>query len=197
MIKDWIERIEQTAIAYLLATMTIVTFSQVVARYLFNTGAVWALELTVFLFAWLILFGMSYGVKQGFHIGVDAFVRMLPERSHRALSLLVGAICIGYGVILLIGATEYWLKIYKIGIEAIDLPIPRWIPYMILPLGLALLIYRVIEACIAILKGERKSIAASHEAEEMVADAREQLEASGTDTDPSQGSGGNAGPERP
>ena len=43
--------------------MTLVTFSQVVARYVFNTGVVWALELTVYLFAWLVLLGMSYGVK--------------------------------------------------------------------------------------------------------------------------------------
>jgi C4-dicarboxylate transporter DctQ subunit len=35
----------------------------VVARYGFHTGWGGALELTRILFAWMILFGMSYGVK--------------------------------------------------------------------------------------------------------------------------------------
>ncbi len=50
---------EEVFIGLLLATMTLVTFSQVVARYVFNAGAVWALELTTYLFAWLVLFGVS------------------------------------------------------------------------------------------------------------------------------------------
>ena len=173
--RDFIDWLERTAISVLLAAMTIVTFSQVVARYVFNTGAVWALELTVFLFAWLVLFGMSYGVKAGFHIGVDAFARMLPDRTFRVLALVVGFLGMAYAVILLVGAWEYWWKIYRIGIGAQDLPIPRWVPYLILPIGLLLLLYRLGEACVDIVQGRRHGIAASHEVEDSVADARDQL----------------------
>ena len=173
--RDFIERFEQGAIAFLLAAMTVVTFSQVVARYVFNTGAVWALELTVFLFAWLVLFGMSYGIKSGFHIGVDAFVRLLPERSHRTMALIVGLLGMAYAGILLVGAWEYWWKIYKIGIGAQDLPVPRWVPYLILPAGLLLLLFRLGQACLDILAGRRDGIAASHEVEDSVAEARDKL----------------------
>ena len=69
------DRLEEGLIALLLAVMTLITFIQVVARYVFNTGFVWALELTTFLFAWLVLLGISYGVQVGAHIGVDALVR--------------------------------------------------------------------------------------------------------------------------
>jgi C4-dicarboxylate transporter DctQ subunit len=68
---NMINRLEENFIALLLAAMTLITFSQVIARYFFNTGAVWALELTTYLFAWLVLFGMSYGVRVGAHIGID------------------------------------------------------------------------------------------------------------------------------
>ncbi len=57
--------------------MTLLTFAQVVARYVFNYSFVWALELTGVLFASLIFIGMSYGVRVGSHIGVDALVRAL------------------------------------------------------------------------------------------------------------------------
>ena len=48
--------------------MTLITFANVVARYVFNSNILWALEGTVFLFAWLVLLGASYAVKIGAHI---------------------------------------------------------------------------------------------------------------------------------
>ena len=75
-VSDWVDRIERGILAFLLATMTIVTFGQVVARYVFNSGWVSALELTTICFAWLVLFGCSYGLKIGGHLGVDALIRL-------------------------------------------------------------------------------------------------------------------------
>ena len=66
-----LDEIEETSIAICLGLMTILTFANVVARYLFESNILWALELTVFLFAWLILMGVSYGVKTHIHIGIE------------------------------------------------------------------------------------------------------------------------------
>ncbi len=76
----WLEHLEEGLIAFLMAAMTVVTFMQVVARYVFNYSFVWALELTGVMFAWLIFVGMSYGVRVGAHIGVDALVKSLGRR---------------------------------------------------------------------------------------------------------------------
>ncbi len=173
MLNKIINRFEESVIALLLASMVLVTFSQVVARYVFNSGAVWALELTTYLFAWLVLFGMSYGVKTGAHLGVDAFVKLFSKPGQRVLTLIAAACCIAYGVILLVGAWEYIGKIYKFGIEAEDLPIPRWIPYSILPIGLALLIIRFVEATYHIIIGKRETLSAGHEAEDAVKEVQE------------------------
>ena len=172
-----VDGLERGIIALLLAVMTLITFSQVIARYVFNTGAVWALELTTYCFAWLVLFGMSYGVKISAHIGVDAFVKMLPHRQQRALAVFVGLCCMAYAGILFLGGWDYVSKIHRIGIEAEDLPIPRWIPYSMLPFGLALLFYRCAEATYHIIAGNRKGMAAGHEAEDAVREVQESSEA--------------------
>ena len=75
----WIERLEEGLLAFLLAVMVSITFMQVIARYIFNYSFVWALEVTTVLFAWLIFIGMSYGVRVGAHIGVDALVKTLSK----------------------------------------------------------------------------------------------------------------------
>lgn len=149
---------EEGFIALLFAAMTLVTFSQVVARYVFNSGAVWALELTVYLFAWLVLFGMSYGVKVHAHLGVDAFAKLFPGPVQRTLALTAVAAGLIYGTILLIGSWDYVSKLYKIGIESEDLPIPQWVPMAILPIGVALLMYRFLEIGVRIWRGEQTSL---------------------------------------
>ena len=63
-----IDQIEETVIAGLLGLMTLITFANVVARFVFNSNILWALELTVFLFAWLVLLGASYAVKKHAHL---------------------------------------------------------------------------------------------------------------------------------
>ena len=67
-----VNEIEETAIAVLLGLMTLITFVNVVLRYGFNTGLIWGLEAVTFLFAWLVLFGLSYAVKVTAH---DVFGR--------------------------------------------------------------------------------------------------------------------------
>ncbi len=65
------DKVEETLIAFFLGAMTILTFVNVVMRYIFNDNILWAVEVTVFLFAWMVLVGASYGVKKHFHIGCD------------------------------------------------------------------------------------------------------------------------------
>ena len=49
MLTRAVHHLEEGFIALLLALMTVITFSQVVARYFFSTGFGWALELTTYL----------------------------------------------------------------------------------------------------------------------------------------------------
>ena len=138
----WFARLEEGLIALLLALMTIFTFAQVVARYIFNYSFVWTLELVTVLFAWLIFIGMSYGVRVGAHIGVDALVRTLGPRRARIVAGIAAALCLAYAVIIAVGGWIYVEKMFSIGILMQDLPVPQWIPRTIMPLGFALLAWR-------------------------------------------------------
>ena len=197
-----VSRFEENVLATLLALITAVSFFQVIARYGFNTGWGGALEFTRILFAWMILFGMSYGVRIGSHLGVDAAIRLFPKPLFKAAAIF-GALCgVAYGVILLSadwlqflgaktngGAITYWSKFYKVGIGLDDLRFPewmqaafglqervhRWIAYLMLPVGLGLFVYRCVEAVVQIATGKRELIVAGHEAEELVAENKGKL----------------------
>jgi len=199
---DRVTRIEENILATILAAITLVSFSQVVARYGFNSGWTGALELTRILFAWMILFGMSYGLKQGIHLGVDALIRTFPKPLFRAVALF-GAFCTALYAIMLLsadwlsvfganssgGAIFYWKRFFDIGLGLDDLRYPvfiqeafgmqervqRWIAYLILPIGLALLTFRALQGLVMIWNGERELIIAGHEAEDLVAENKDLL----------------------
>lgn len=154
----WLQRLEEGLIAFLLAAMTLITFGQVVARYVFNYSFVWALELTTWLFGGLIFLGISYGVRVGAHIGVDAVVKLLPTSTARKITLAATLLCIVYAAIAFVGGWVYTSKMYDIGILAQDLPVPQWIPRLVLPLGFALLVFRFIQVFARVWGGKDASL---------------------------------------
>lgn len=206
----FVNELEETAIAVLLAGMTLITFANVVLRYGFNTGLIWGLEATTFLFAWLVLFGISYAVKVTAHLGVDAVINIVPGGARRALGILAALVCIVYSFLLLKGAWDYWANFanlpqttgrwfptgfeemrrtsYRGWYEVVDIYFPEWlrwiepfmndgehyeklprfIPYAMLPFGMALLLFRFIQAALRLIKGETESLIVSHEVEDAI-----------------------------
>ncbi len=210
------DRVEETLIAFLLGVMTLVTFANVIARYVFNSNILWSLELTVFLFGWLVLFGASYEVKKNAHLGVDMLVNALPPGPRRAMGLSAVAVCLTFSFLMLKGSWDYWANFanlpategrwFPLGFEdrfrgkgwyeVDDIPmpsifawlgdifndgdryekIPRLIPYFVLPVSMALLMFRFLQAGWSLWKGDIDRIVASHDSEETVADSHFQSE---------------------
>ena len=213
--KSFTDRIEETLISAILGVMTLITFANVVPRYGFNKNILWALELTVFLFGWLVLLGASYAVKKGSHLGVDIVVNILTSKSRRVLGLVAVAVCVAFSFLMLKGAWDYWANFanlpgtegrwFPLGFEekyrdkgwyeVNDIPhpailgwmetvfnegeeyekIPRLLPYLVLPLSMALMLFRFLQAAWALWVGAADRLVASHEVEDEIQDAREQL----------------------
>ncbi|MDW3183982.1 TRAP transporter small permease [Roseobacter sp.] len=206
-----VNEIEETAIALILGLMTILTFINVVLRYGFNTGIIWGLEAVTFLFAWLVLFGVSYAVKVTAHLGVDALINLFSPSVRRTLSLIAAAVCISYAFLVFKGAWDYWAPFagfdatsgrwFPTGFEnsrdqawyeVVDMPMPDWlrwiepifnqgeeyekiprfIPYAMLPFGMALLLFRFVQATVRLMRGTQTSLIVSHEAEDAIEDVK-------------------------
>lgn len=205
-LSGFVNRAEETLIAALLGLMALVTFANVVARYVFNSNILWALELTVFMFAWLALLGACYCVKAGAHLGVDVLTARFGPAGRRVLGIAASAACIAFAFLLLKGSWDYWANFanlpgtegrwFPLGFEGSfrgkgwyetkDIPmpealrflegmfnegeeyekLPRFVPYAILPLSMALLLFRFCQALLWIWTGRIDSLILSHEVEE-------------------------------
>jgi len=191
-ISGFFDELEETLIAILLGAMTLITFANVLARYLFQSNILWALEATVFLFAWLVLMGMSYCVKHSLHLGVDVVINSVSPGTRKIMAIIAFLSSLAYCLLLLKGSFDYWLPFAtkNAWYEVNDIPladslqflsqwfnegekyekIPKFIPYFALPLGLSLITLRFLQAGIRIFKGTQSTLIASHEAEESIDD---------------------------
>lgn len=205
---QWIDVAEEAFIALLLGLMTLVTFTNVVLRYAFNKSLIWGQELTLILFAWLVLFGISYGFKIRAHLGVDAVLNVVGRKTRKALVVISALACVAYGGLMMKGAWDYWAPFagyertegrwFPTGFdertrdqafyetEQVPIPfgreileerfnygeeyekLPRFIPYAILPFGVALMLFRIFQLTGGVMRGRVENIIASHEAEEAV-----------------------------
>jgi C4-dicarboxylate transporter DctQ subunit len=161
-----LNKAEEAIISLLLVAMTLLVFFEVILRFVFSTGFIWSQELTLHISAWFVLFGASYGLKVGAHIGVDAFVKLLPPLMHRLASSIAVIGALTYCGLFFYGSWIYLYKMKKIGIELEDLPIPTWIAHSILIFGLALIVMRLVELLWSIVKGEAEGFRHVDEAKE-------------------------------
>lgn len=161
-----LKRLDEWLIALVLAAMTLLTFLQVVMRYVFNSGFTWAVELTGIMFAFMIFIGISYGVRVSAHIGVDALVKLLPYRLRRATSILAVLLCLLYAGIVISGSYTYVMKMKEFGIELEDLPVPMWMARAVLPVGYALLALRFLPVLFNLVTGKSDRLKLGDEVEQ-------------------------------
>lgn len=147
--RKWWHAIEENLLVLILATMTALTFVNVVLRNWYSSSIVWGLEATSFLFAWLVILGLGYLVRTHAHLGVDVIVNLMRPSLRRVTGLIVAVLCILYALLLVKGAYDFSANFYNlpgtegrvfpIGFEemkpfklrgytpVVDIPMPDWL----------------------------------------------------------------------
>ncbi|MDS9472472.1 TRAP transporter small permease [Sporosarcina pasteurii] len=62
-----------------VVAMSLLVFSNVVSRYIFDSSIPWANEMSRFFFVWLVFFGAIEALKSNEHMAVDLLVGKLPK----------------------------------------------------------------------------------------------------------------------
>ncbi|MFZ6049561.1 TRAP transporter small permease [Pseudomonas sp. CR3202] len=190
------DHFEEMFIALLLAAMTLVTFGYVIlnnlytlfynladhwqaaAGILFAIGdailamaqaMTWSIAMTKALFAWLIFFGLSYGVRIAGHIGVDTLVKLTTRPVQRALGIVACLSCLLYVGLMAVASLEWTQTLFVAAIGAEDLGhygIQQWHIGLIVPLGFALAFIRYTEIFVRILQNRQTGLGLADEAAE-------------------------------
>ena len=145
---------EDTFISILLVASSAILFVNVVARYVFNSGMVWAEELVRYQIVWLVFVGASVAARKGIHIGVEAIVHMLPAGARRAVQILVYALCITFCAVLVFYGIELMLQTRSFNQRTPAMQAPFWIAQLAIPVGAALMGIRFTQELVRAVRGQ-------------------------------------------
>lgn len=129
--------VEYTILALSLALMSVITFSNVMSRFIFNFSISFTEEVTINLFVLLTFVGASVGIYQRAHLGFSLIYDKFKGINKVILTVFIGSI-----VTLFFAATGYY------GFEIVQsqmgrgqttpaLGWPQWIFTLSLPIGCA------------------------------------------------------------
>lgn len=127
----------------------------------------WSNALTKALFAWLIFFGLAYGVRIGGHIGVDALVKLASRTTQRIIAIIACLFCLGYAGLLSVASFEWISTLMKASIGADDLGqfgIKQWHIGMIVPIGFTLVFIRFVEILVRVIRHQQVGLGLADEA---------------------------------
>ncbi|OHD82468.1 MAG: C4-dicarboxylate ABC transporter permease [Spirochaetes bacterium RIFOXYC1_FULL_54_7] len=127
----------------MMVAMVLIIFTNVVLRYVFNSGLMWSEEVALLLAVWFIFIAMSLGVKQNLHINISIIPEgKLPPRLSRVLDIIKSLAIL---VLALTMMLDGW-KLVGFTMQSI-MPATQWpagLLYAILPISAVIMIYESI-----------------------------------------------------
>jgi TRAP-type C4-dicarboxylate transport system permease small subunit len=105
-------RVLKGAIALCLAVMVVLVFTNVVLRYIFNSGIATSEELSRWLLVWLTFLGAIVALREHAHLGVDSLIRALPPRGRLICFVLSYLLMLYADGLLLLGSWKQALLTY-------------------------------------------------------------------------------------
>ena len=145
---DWVGR----ATSWLALAIVVLMATNVVLRYLFSYGSVWAQELEWHLLAPLILFAIAWALQKGEHVRVDVLYARFTPRQKAVVAIVEALLCLAIAILIVWLSLKYVQQSYVIGEKSAD---PgglthRWVLKALIPAGFVLV---ALQSVAEIVKG--------------------------------------------
>lgn len=131
----WLENLQTGLVVFALAAMTIVVGMQVFFRFVVKGSLPWSEELARYLMVWAVFIGASLGAREGVHVGVEAFIDLLPKSFKIKAVILSGLISVVFCIIVAYLSFKAITIIMNTGQKSPAIEIPMFWAYLAIPFG--------------------------------------------------------------
>ena len=145
---------EEVVSTALLAVMAVLAFLNVLTRYFIHYSFAFTEEIEVALLVWITMLGAAAGFRRCVHLGFNFLSSKVPPTGRRGLLVISSLLTIFcFGVLLRYSLVQIQDELLlKVTTEALD--IPQWLYTMALTIGSLLIIFRVIEMTVNMLRSK-------------------------------------------
>ena len=97
----WPLFVARIAVVAVFAIMIVITFLQVVFRYVLTAPLPWSEEAARYCFVWIVFLGAALGLERGVHLGVDLLVNRMPPGMRRNTAVASNICIAGFALIII------------------------------------------------------------------------------------------------
>jgi TRAP-type C4-dicarboxylate transport system permease small subunit len=101
-IRKYVDKIVDIAAGLSLAGVTILTFAQVVSRYVFKLPIPWSQDVIRLTFIYLVFLGATIGIREKAHLNIDVVLVLFKKKSRAVLEILTNLIICAFLIFLII-----------------------------------------------------------------------------------------------
>ena len=144
-----VRKSEKIVIVILFSLLVLVSFSQVIARYVFNSPLSWSEEMARYIHVWLILITSPICIRKGRHLKLDFLSNSLPFKYKKPLKIIINLLVVMLYLYIMV---IYGWKTVIVNFGSQNSPamqIPMYLIYLALPISGLLMI---LENLISLLK---------------------------------------------
>ncbi len=136
-----------------LFVVTMITFYEVVVRYVFKSPTTWSLDCGIYLVMWGTLLGAAYTLKWHGHVGVEVLVAKFSKNRQRQLKIFVYILMLLFCMILTWSGMVSCIDAYKFNEVTLSyMRTPLYIPMFSIVAGSALMVLEIISQLIEMIQ---------------------------------------------
>jgi TRAP-type C4-dicarboxylate transport system permease small subunit len=149
------DHFEEILGAVILAVMVSVAFVNVVTRYAIIYPLAWTEEITVSMFVWIVLLGVSTAFRKNAHLSMTFVYDFMPLPLKKISFLISNAMSLVFFALLTWLGTVQVLDEMDLGVTSEALAIPTAIYSAGIPVFSVLIIVRILQSCRGIIRDSR------------------------------------------
>ncbi len=170
----FLSRVAGVAAAFLIAVAVLVICDMVVERYILNLTTIWQIDVVTYSIVGATFIGSAYVLMTRGHVNVDVLPLHTGPRVRYWLALFTMLLALAFCVVLFVLCTAYWYEAWTKNWHSDTVWRARlWVPYIVMPIGLGLLVLQYIAELLSLVTGRSTAIRISDKAD-AEAIAREQ-----------------------
>ena len=146
MLKKLFDHFEEALGAVVMAVMVTLSFVNVVTRYVIVYPLAFTEEITISMFVWVTLLGVSIAFRSNAHLAVTFFYDLGSPSLRKIFYYIAAGMSLLFFVLLTWLGTTQVLDEMALGVTTDSLAIPAWIYSAGVPLFSILIIIRIIQA---------------------------------------------------
>lgn len=103
---DYLTKVIDILVAMLMVFIAVVTFIQVIRRFIFGAVFAWAEELAIYSMIWITFLGAVLCLRHNEHTRIDAFINLFPHKIRKWIEVFDYVVCFVFMMILVYNSID-------------------------------------------------------------------------------------------